>query len=825
MSIIQKLKLLLGIIFLFTSSLFADQIESEQVGPGVVHHHEFREAGPWHLHVLEIDVSNEWIRIESVKANNRLAGNEKTSLMAQRKDSEGHRVIGAINADFYAAGGIPIGAQVINGALIKNPYPRSVFAYTENRVPLIDIVSLDGEAFTPSGHSVKINGVNQARGTNDLILFNSFYGTQTEANYWGTEIVCEYVSPQPATNDTFWVCAVLKDSIMEGGHGNNAIPQNGIVLSGHGTSRDFLNENIFIGDTIGVILRMPPIKEAILTLVGGMPRLIRDGAVSVEWSQEGTSYSFAYDRHPRTGVGISEDSSKVYFFTVDGRQAGYSVGMSLFEFASYMREWNVFQGVNLDGGGSTTMVVRSKVVNSPSDAAGERAVANALLCVSTAPTGELAILRISPDEAFVIAGKNVQFSVDAFDEFYNPLTISTDSLVWGCDSIIGTISDAGLLSAGEKDTSGYVYVSAGTVRDSALVHVTRVASIQLFPNPLVLDVGDYLSLDFEAKDEYGNTVQLAKNDFEWSVTGDFGTISRYGFFRATNPGQGYIIATYQAVSGSSAVYIGVDKYVIDDFSSLKNWSLSGLRMNLAQTELTLDSTNFVSEPSAAELTYSLETGGVSVVYLNCSLAIPGEPYSIGVHVYGDGKGHWLRGEFSDTDGDIFLVDFTSEIPGIDWTDSWKYLPAILNQAQPHWSNPAATLNFPIQWRKIYLAETDENKKDSGVILLDDFTVGMVATEIAEKKKQSTPHNFLLEQNYPNPFNPITHISFYLPQKSHVSLEISNTLGEKVTDLVDETLSYGKHIVQFNAADLSSGVYFYRLRAGRFSQVKKMILMR
>ncbi|NOZ61250.1 MAG: T9SS type A sorting domain-containing protein, partial [Calditrichaeota bacterium] len=803
---------------LLTTSIFADYKTQKIVGPGVIHYHEFRQAGPWHLHVLEVDVSNPWIRLESVKANNRLSGNEKTSHMAHRRDSEGHRVVGAINADFYAAGGIPIGAQVVNGVLLKNPFPRSVFAFTENRIPLIDIVGLDGETFTSPGDARKISGVNQARDTDDLIVFNKFYGARTETNFWGTEVICEYVS-QAATNDTFFVRVVLKDSVMAAGHGNNAIPQDGIVLSGHGTSRDFLNEKVFVGDTVGVILRMPPIKDAILTLVGGMPRLIRDGAVSVEWSQEGTSHSFAYDRHPRTGVGISEDSSKVYFFTVDGRQSGYSVGMSLFEFANYMHEWGVFQGVNLDGGGSTTMVVRGKVVNSPSDAAGERAVANALLCVSTAPTGNLSILQIKPDEAFLISGKKVRFSVDGFDQFYNPLTISADSLVWTCDSIIGTISSTGLFSAGEKDTSGYVYVSVGTVRDSALVHVTRVASILLFPNPLVLDVGDYLSINYEARDEFGNIAQLAKNDFEWSVTGDFGTISRYGFFRATNPGQGFVVATYQAVSGSTAVYVGLDRYIIDDFSSLKNWSLSGLRMNLTQTEFAVDSINFVSEPSAAKLTYSLETGGVSVVYLNCALPIPGEPYSVGIHIYGDGKGHWLRGEFSDADGEIFLVDFTPEIPGIDWTNSWKYLPAKLNEATPHWSNPSAELTFPIQWRKIYLAETDENKKDSGVILLDDFTVGMVATAIAEKEQQSTPHNFFLNQNYPNPFNPVTQIIFYLPKREQVSLKVFNTLGERVTELIDETLSQGKHVAQFDAADMSSGVYFYRLRAGKFSQVK------
>jgi exopolysaccharide biosynthesis protein len=71
--------------------------------------------------------------------------------------------------------------------------------------------------------------------------------------------------------------------------------------------------------------------------------------------------------HPRTGIGINQDSTKLYLFTVDGRQPGYSLGMSLLEFANYMKEWNIYQGLNLDGGGSTTMVVRGSIVNSPSD--------------------------------------------------------------------------------------------------------------------------------------------------------------------------------------------------------------------------------------------------------------------------------------------------------------------------------------------------------------------------------------------------------------------------------------------------------------------------
>ena len=342
--------------------------------------------------------------------------------MASRKDSEGHRIVGAVNGDFYETGGIPVGAQVLKGELLKHPYnTRSVFGLDNTGLPFIDVVSFSG-SLVKNDSVLTINDVNDNRNTNELILYNDYFGTATQTNEWGCEITAQYISSELAINDTFRLVVTQKDSIMASGHGNNNIPGNGIVLSGHGSSRDFLNANIFIDDTISVILNLPPLNISIRELIGGIPRLIRDSVATVEWQQEGTSQSFATDRHPRTAVGFSDDSTKIYFFTVDGRQAGFSVGMSLYELSDYMLEWGVAQGVNLDGGGSTTMVVRGNVVNSPSDAGGERTVANALMAVSTAPTGPIGVIRVEPEEPYIIIGDQIQFSIKAFDQYYNPMS-------------------------------------------------------------------------------------------------------------------------------------------------------------------------------------------------------------------------------------------------------------------------------------------------------------------------------------------------------------------------------------------------------------------
>jgi exopolysaccharide biosynthesis protein len=110
--------------------------------------------------------------------------------------------------------------------------------------------------------------------------------------------------------------------------------------------------------------------------VGGFPLLVRDGR-NVVAEQPGIAASFGPARHPRTAVGWSVD--RLLLVVVDGRQPGWSAGMSLDELADLMQRLGATDAVNLDGGGSSAMVVRGVVVNRPSDANGERAVGNALV--------------------------------------------------------------------------------------------------------------------------------------------------------------------------------------------------------------------------------------------------------------------------------------------------------------------------------------------------------------------------------------------------------------------------------------------------------------
>ena len=120
--------------------------------------------------------------------------------------------------------------------------------------------------------------------------------------------------------------------------------------------------------------------------------------------------------------------------------------------------------------------------------------------------------------------------------------------------------------------------------------------------------------------------------------------------------------------------------------------------------------------------------------------------------------------------------------------------------------------------------------------LADYTVGIkyniyvanssgIPTAVEEEKNPATVSNFELQQNYPNPFNPTTQIRFSLPEQSQVTLKVYNILGKEIATLVNDVKSAGVHEINFDGSGLASGVYFYTLQTGKFTQTHKMILMK
>ena len=95
----------------------------------------------------------------------------------------------------------------------------------------------------------------------------------------------------------------------------------------------------------------------------------------------------------------------------------------------------------------------------------------------------------------------------------------------------------------------------------------------------------------------------------------------------------------------------------------------------------------------------------------------------------------------------------------------------------------------------------------------------------EDHSSEIPFQFMLEQNYPNPFNPSSTIKYSIPASEFVTIKVYDVLGNEIATLVNEEKSAGNYELVFNATELSSGIYFYKLQSGSFVETKKMILIK
>ncbi|MEM6648051.1 MAG: T9SS type A sorting domain-containing protein, partial [Bacteroidota bacterium] len=109
--------------------------------------------------------------------------------------------------------------------------------------------------------------------------------------------------------------------------------------------------------------------------------------------------------------------------------------------------------------------------------------------------------------------------------------------------------------------------------------------------------------------------------------------------------------------------------------------------------------------------------------------------------------------------------------------------------------------------------------------VEDYVVSISASAVSVEDDGVLPQAFALHGNYPNPFNPTTTLHFDLPEASPVRIQVFNLLGQVVRTVVDEQRPAGRHTVRFDATNLPSGTYLYRMDAGSFSQVRQMVLLK
>ena len=352
----------------------ADTRRTDKVAPGLerieIRRGDFgRGLGPdrWVINILVCDPAK--VRLALGRAHDKGVGTETTSAIARRRGA-----LAATNGGYFRTDGPyrgePAGIVLQGRKVLSEPYHRRPGLAVANRGARtrLAVVDVDLRAEAVAGKARRrIDGINRPRLDDELILFTPEFDRTTLTGPQGIE----------ATVEKGRVAAVADAA------GNAAIPRGGSVLSGHGQAAAWVRTNLKPGTRVetrtAVTLSPRPVFIPDF-VIGGGPRLVRGGQ-AVAPDPEIYTPAFAEARHPRTAVGVRSDG-RVLLVTVDGRQPETSVGMTIAELAALLIELGAVEAVNMDGGGSTTMVVRDRVVNSPSDLTGERAVGDALLVIA-----------------------------------------------------------------------------------------------------------------------------------------------------------------------------------------------------------------------------------------------------------------------------------------------------------------------------------------------------------------------------------------------------------------------------------------------------------
>lgn len=335
--------------------------EVRTLAHGVEYRRIIRAQGPVVANVVAVR-RDAGFTLRAVLSNDRVGGpgpvQERTSAMCLRVGC-----VAAVNADFALPSGQPVGGVVAGTELLRSPVPtHHQFSVTAGGGLAVGTVAWSATLLASDLVPVTIIGLNVDRPADGVVLYTPAFGDSTATNEFGAELVVRLVEPTQSLR--LDQTAMVELVALTAAGGNSPIPADGLVLSGHGTGA------VALVDLWGRQERGEASSRALLRLetergvtesVGGTPILVHEGR---RWVADDGS-NFVAGRHPRTVVGWND--TEVFLVAIDGRQPGYSVGMSLLEAADLLRAIGATEAVNLDGGGSTTLAAGAEILNRPSD--------------------------------------------------------------------------------------------------------------------------------------------------------------------------------------------------------------------------------------------------------------------------------------------------------------------------------------------------------------------------------------------------------------------------------------------------------------------------
>ncbi|HEY1317229.1 MAG TPA: phosphodiester glycosidase family protein [Gaiella sp.] len=382
-----------------------------ELWPGVTYETDvqFTPHGPVAINVLRGPRPGGLTSLEPVVSNDTIVGRETLTSMQRRLQSSA--ATAGINGDFFAlATGRPSGMVMREGQLLAPPNgSRASAGITTDGTLDVRRVGFSGSWDAGAGPHV-LSLLNAAPKVGRVALFTDAYGPATPPIAGSAAAI---LFPFPDAIPSVGLSAPVAE--LRSGSSPVAIPAGGAVLLARGAAASILRQEASVGAPITIGLSFKPDWPGIVAAVGGGPQIVRAGAPVFRAGESFTTNQLG-QRAPRSAVGQLADG-RIVLVAVDGRQPGYSVGLTNFELAQALVRLGAVTGMALDSGGSTTMAFDGTLLNRPSDGR-ERRISTALMLEYQGVFASEPPALVSPN------GDGVDDAPDLRYRVYRPSTVT-----------------------------------------------------------------------------------------------------------------------------------------------------------------------------------------------------------------------------------------------------------------------------------------------------------------------------------------------------------------------------------------------------------------
>lgn len=630
--------------------------DSELVARGVTYTDTRRLTtdGYLDIHYLTIDLTQDHIQVKSVESAKEYGLKESTQELLTSNGA-----IAGVNGDFFGMVGTysdPFGLVVTDGNLHSAGTDRNVeknqytsFFLTEEGEPFLDYFRLQVEFLNNGASHLELASMNKISEMKYPIYFDTEAGESTKAVDSRfpdlVKIIVEngYISRISNKGETV------------------SVPQDGYLIILPGATYDAMPGIFAEGQTAELRVTTTVNLDNIETAFSGGEWILKDGNVV---DVKGNTV-VSTGREPRTALGISQDKNTLYLVTVDGRRL--SIGATHSELAAIMKELGAYNAMNLDGGGSTTMVVKTAeedaatVKNTLSDGS-QRKVVNAVGVFDTAPVGNATQLVVKPADDRVFVGQSLAVEVFGYDAYFHKVAVSNDNLHVSASA--GTFSNGTYV----PDAAGVVTLKAVLGEMAATTNVTVMDPVALVPanDTISLSAGGTATITMEAIDAGGYTAPVSTGVTYTLSNPAIGTLEG-NVFTATQEGNGYITCTL----GSSTCTIGVSVGGKPTAVSMdREVTFSGYPANVTGSASnnggTLTLNYQFGQSSATQAAY---------VLFSQPIALENGASSLSLSINGNQSGQWLRGRILDANGNTYPIDFTKNLDFSGWQTLTAAIPS------------------------------------------------------------------------------------------------------------------------------------------------------